>query len=40
MSSGTVDKALVDTFLRYRADSTWWTQMIAFTAVAGRAPAG
>ena len=36
ISSGKVDEALVDTFLAYCADSTWWTQTIAFTAVAGR----
>ncbi len=39
ISSGKVDKALVDTFLVFCADSTWWTQTIAFTAVDGRAPA-
>jgi hypothetical protein len=39
ISSGTVDEALVDTFLVYCADSTWWTQTIAFAAVAGRASA-
>jgi hypothetical protein len=37
INSGKVDEALVDTFLAYCADSTWWTQTIAFTAVAGRA---
>jgi hypothetical protein len=30
---------LVDTFLEFCADSNWWTQTIAFTAVHGRAPA-
>lgn len=39
ISSGKVDKALVDTFLMYCADSTWWTQTIAFAAVAARASA-
>ncbi len=37
ISSGKLDEALVDTFLAYCADSTWWTQTIAFTAVHGRA---
>lgn len=36
ISSGKADEALVDTFLAYCADSTWWTQTIAFTVVAGR----
>jgi 2-polyprenyl-3-methyl-5-hydroxy-6-metoxy-1,4-benzoquinol methylase len=38
ISSGKVDEATVDTFLAYCADSTWWTQTIAFTVVHGRAP--
>jgi SAM-dependent methyltransferase len=38
ISSSKVDKALVDTFLAYCGDPAWWTQTIAFTAVAGRAP--
>ena len=38
ISSGKLNDALVDTFLRYCADSSWWTQTIAFTAVHGRAP--
>jgi SAM-dependent methyltransferase len=38
ISSGKLNDALLDTFLRYCADSTWWTQTIAFTAVHGRAP--
>jgi SAM-dependent methyltransferase len=38
ISSGKVNTALVDNFLRHCADSSWWTQTIAFTAVAGRAP--
>jgi 2-polyprenyl-3-methyl-5-hydroxy-6-metoxy-1,4-benzoquinol methylase len=37
-SSGKLNDALVDTFLSYCADSNWWTQTIAFTAVHGRAP--
>jgi len=38
ISSGKLNDALVDTFVRYCADSSWWTQTIAFTAVHGRAP--
>ena len=38
ISSGKLNDALVDTFLRYCADSNWWTETIAFTAVHGRAP--
>ena len=38
ISSGKLNDALVDTFLSYCADSNWWTQSIAFTAVHGRAP--
>lgn len=38
ISSGKVDQALVDTFLEYCADTNWWTQTIAFTAVDGRVP--
>jgi len=37
VASGKVTNALVDTFLRYCADSNWWTETIAFTAVHGRA---
>jgi len=37
ISSGKVDEGLVDTFLKYLTDPTWWTQTIAFTAVHGRA---
>lgn len=33
ISSGKLDGALVDHFLTYCADSNWWTQTIAFTAV-------
>jgi SAM-dependent methyltransferase len=40
ISSGKLNDALVDTFLHYCADSNWWTQTIAFTAVHGRAPGG
>ena len=35
ISSGELDKALVDRFLACCADSNWWTQTIAFTAVHG-----
>ena len=35
ISSGKLDKALVDRFLACCADSNWWTQTIAFTAVHG-----
>jgi SAM-dependent methyltransferase len=38
IGSGKINDALVDTFLRYCADSNWWTQTIAFTVVHGRAP--
>jgi SAM-dependent methyltransferase len=37
ISSSKLNDALVDTFLGYCADSNWWTQTIAFTAVHGRA---
>ncbi len=40
ISSGKLNDALVDTFLGYCADSNWWTQTIAFTAVHGRARGG
>ena len=33
--SSKLNDMLVDTFLRYCADSNWWTQTIAFTAVQG-----
>jgi 2-polyprenyl-3-methyl-5-hydroxy-6-metoxy-1,4-benzoquinol methylase len=39
IASGKVAGVMVDTFLAHCADSTWWTQTIAFTAVSGRAPA-
>jgi hypothetical protein len=35
-SSGKVNDALVDRFLAHCADSNWWTQTIAFTAVHSR----
>ena len=38
VSSGKLDDTFVDKFLEYCADSNWWTQTIAFTAVHGRAP--
>jgi SAM-dependent methyltransferase len=39
ISSGKLNDATVDSFLRYCADSSWWTQTIAFTAVHGYRPA-
>jgi len=39
VSSGKLNDTLVDMFLGYCADPTWWTQTIAFTAVHVRAPA-
>jgi len=33
-----LNEALIDTFLGYCADPSWWTQTIAFTAVHARAP--
>jgi len=38
IESGKLDEALIDEFLAYCADSNWWTQTIAFTAVHGTAP--
>ena len=35
ISSGKLDEALVDRFLACCADSNWWTETIAFTAVHG-----
>src|SRR6266481_9188954 len=35
ITSGKVNDALVDTFLDHCADSRWWTETIAFTAVHG-----
>ena len=40
IDSGKLDEALIDKFLVYCADSSWWTQTIAFTAVHGRSPGG
>ncbi|PYI70079.1 MAG: hypothetical protein DMF08_12410 [Verrucomicrobia bacterium] len=40
VSSGKLDEALIDKFLAYYADSNWWTQSIAFTAVHGRTRGG
>jgi len=37
ISSRKISEALLDMFLTYCADSNWWTQTIAFTAVRGRA---
>jgi SAM-dependent methyltransferase len=36
--SGRLDASSIDTFLAHCADASWWTQTIAFTAVAGRRP--
>ena len=38
-ASGPLDDRAIDGFLRYCADPGWWTQTIAFTAVAARTPA-
>jgi len=40
LSSGRLDNASIEMFLRYVTDSTWWTQTIAFTAVSARVPDG
>jgi SAM-dependent methyltransferase len=37
ITSGKLNDALVDTFLDHCADSNWWTETIAFSAVHGRA---
>ncbi len=37
ITSGKLNDALVDTFLHHCADSRWWTETIAFSAVHGRA---
>ena len=37
---GKLEKELIDKFLVYCRDPGWWTQTIAFTAVAGRASRG
>jgi hypothetical protein len=38
IDSGKLDESIVDAFLRYCADPSWWTQTIAFTAVHGWKP--
>ena len=38
ITSGKLNDALVDTFLDHCADSRWWTETIAYSAVHGRAP--
>ena len=38
IESGQLDDRLIDAFLARCADPSWWTQTIAFTAVAGHAP--
>jgi len=38
ITSGKLNDPLVDTFLDHCADSRWWTETIAFSAVHGRAP--
>ncbi|HEU0194287.1 MAG TPA: methyltransferase domain-containing protein [Gaiellales bacterium] len=40
IASGHLDDRLVDTFLAHLADPAWWTETIAFTAVAARTPTG
>jgi SAM-dependent methyltransferase len=40
VSSGKLDDQLIDSFLARCADTCWWTQTIAFTAVHARAPGG
>jgi SAM-dependent methyltransferase len=37
-ASGKLEKESIDSFLAHCRDPGWWTQSIAFTAVAGRAP--
>ena len=37
ISSGKLDEAVIDRFLECCADSNWWTETIAFTAVHGLA---
>ena len=39
-ASGDLDDRSIDAFLAHCADPGWWTQTIAFTAVAARAPGG
>ena len=36
--SGQLDDRLIDAFLARCEDPSWWTQTIAFTAVAGHSP--
>jgi hypothetical protein len=36
VASGQLDERTIDAFLGHCADSTWWTQTIAFTAVRAR----
>jgi SAM-dependent methyltransferase len=38
IESGQLDDRLIDAFLAQCADPSWWTQTIAFTAVAGTSP--
>ncbi len=38
VASGHLDDRLIDSFLTRSADPSWWTQTIAFTAVAGHLP--
>ncbi len=38
INSGKLNDTLVDIFLDHCADSNWWTETIAFSAVHGRAP--
>ena len=40
ISSGKLNEALIGKFLAYCANSNWWTQTIAFTAVHGRTRGG
>ena len=40
VASGDLDDRSIDAFLAHCADPAWWTQTIAFTAVAARAPGG
>ena len=40
VASGDLDDRSIDAFLTHCADPAWWTQTIAFTAVAARAPGG
>jgi len=40
IASGDLDDRSIDAFLAHCADPAWWTQTIAFTAVAARAPGG